>query len=72
MDDNWPESSIITIKMRLLTGAFFMVLYLLFLLMAFQRFVFFEVTIVSVLLTLFAGFISMRAFRETDNGVDLA
>ena len=72
VDDNWPKSSIITTKMRLLTDAFLMVLYLLFLLVAFQRFVFFGVTIASVLLTLFAGFISMRAFGETDNGVGLA
>ena len=72
VDDNWPATSRVTLKLMLWTGAILLLLYFVSLLSVFQEFVPPFATLIAVVLIPFGGFISMRSLGETDNGAALA
>lgn len=71
-DDGWPSWSLPTNSLLLWVGAGLFTLYLVSLLVAFQKLVTGMATLFALLLIPLAGFISMRSLGETDNGASLA
>ena len=72
VDDDWPKTSLVTLRLILWTGTVLLFLYLVTLLGVLREFISPGATLISIVLVPFACFISMRSLGETDNGASIA